>query len=92
MGIAVTIEEALRIERETVQQGDDPTGLWMSLRRPRLTASNFGTICKRRSTTPVANAVKNLLYKMWHRYAGVEKMKTVQGSHTRKKWPRDALL
>ena len=62
-GIAVTKEEALRIERETIQQGDDPTGLWKSLRRPRLTASNFRAICKRRPTTPVANAVKTLLYK-----------------------------
>ncbi len=62
-GIAVTKEEATRIERATTQQGDDPTGLWNSLRRTQLTASNFGMICKRRKTTPVANAVKNLLYK-----------------------------
>lgn len=33
------------------------------MRRPRLTASNFGAICKHCPTTPVANAVKNLLYK-----------------------------
>jgi hypothetical protein len=59
----VTEEEAKKIEEDTTQQGDDPTGLWNSLRRPRLTSSNFGTICKRRKTTPVANAVKNFLYK-----------------------------
>ncbi len=43
-GIAVTKEEAARIEQDTVQQGDGPTGLWLSLRRSRLTASNFGAI------------------------------------------------
>lgn len=61
--ISVTEEEAKKIEEDTIQQGDDPTGLWNSLRRPRLTSSNFGAICKRRKTTPVANAVKNFLYK-----------------------------
>ena len=43
-GLLVNKEEAARIEQETKQQGDDPTGQWNSLRRPRLTASNFGTI------------------------------------------------
>ena len=62
-GLSVNKEEAARIEQETTQQGDDPTGQWNSLRRPRLTASNFGTICKRRTSTPVTNAVKCLLYK-----------------------------
>lgn len=59
----MTEEEAVQIEQDTTQQGDDPTGLWNSLRRHRLTSSNFGVICKRRKSTPVANAVKNFLYK-----------------------------
>lgn len=48
---------------ETRQQSEDPSGLWMKLRRCRLTASNFGTICKHRPKTPVTALVKNLIYK-----------------------------
>ena len=36
--------------------------MWLCLRRSRLTSSNFGVVCKRRISTPVANLVKNLLY------------------------------
>ena len=59
--LTVSQQEAQRIEEETRQQSEDPTGMWMRLRRSRLTASNFGTVCKRRPTTPVAALVKNLL-------------------------------
>ena len=62
-GLSVNKEEAAQIEQETTQQGDAPTGLWNTLRRLRLTPSNFGTICKQHKTTPVTNAVKSLLYK-----------------------------
>lgn len=61
--LTVSQQEAQRIEEETRQQSEDPTGMWMRLRRSRLTASNFGVICKRRPTTPVAALIKNLLYK-----------------------------
>lgn len=61
--LTISEQEAQRIEEETRQQSDDPSGLWMTLRRCRLTASNFGIICKRRQTTPVAALVKNLVYK-----------------------------
>ena len=56
-------KEAQRLEEDTRQQSEDGTGLWANLRRCRLTSSNFGVICKRRPTTPVACLVKNLLYK-----------------------------
>ena len=61
--LTICKQEAQRIEEETRQQSEDPSGLWMRLHRCRLTASNFGMICKRRATTPVAALVKNLLYK-----------------------------
>ena len=53
-------DEAGKIERETRKQSDSI--LWYHHRRLRLTASNFGAVAKRRSTTPVANTVKTLLY------------------------------
>ena len=63
IGLSVTPEKAKQIEEDTREQANDHTGLWRYLRRCRLTASNFGTVCKRRKSTPVANAVKSLLYK-----------------------------
>ena len=61
--LCLSEEEISRIEQETCEQSNDNTGQWRYLRRCRLTASNFGFICKRRKSTPVANAVKSLLYK-----------------------------
>jgi len=57
----VTTEEAQEIERRTRQQSADG-GLWLKLRRSRLIASHFGSIAKRRASTPVGNKVKELLY------------------------------
>ena len=55
-------DELNEIEEETREQGNDMTGRWLTHRLSRLTSSNFGVVCKRRHTTPVANLVKNLLY------------------------------
>ena len=56
----MTPEQALEIEKKTRLQSEEM--MWYQQRRLRLTASNFGTVAKRRSTTPVANLVKSLLY------------------------------
>ena len=61
--MTLSMDEIRQIEEDTRDQGDDISGLWLRLRRPRLTSSNFGVVCKRRSTTPVANLVKNSLYR-----------------------------
>lgn len=61
-GMALSEEEIQQIEQDTRDQGNDPTGMWLQLRRSRITSSNFGVVCKRRATTPVGNLVKNLLY------------------------------
>ena len=53
--------EIKQIQEETKDQEDDATGIWLHLRRSRITSSNFGVVCKRRASTPVANLVKNLL-------------------------------
>ena len=53
------------MEEETKDQNDDPAGLWATIRSCRLTASNFGAVCKRRPTTPVACLVKTIVYKSY---------------------------
>lgn len=55
-----TDEEISEIERNTRGQSSNP--VWKQERAFRLTASNFGTICKRRSSTPPDKLVKQLLY------------------------------
>ncbi|KAJ8973884.1 hypothetical protein NQ317_019297 [Molorchus minor] len=46
-------------ERETVGQWENP--LYQAVRKNRLTASNFGTVIKRRSSTKPDNLVKTIL-------------------------------
>ncbi|CAG9762672.1 unnamed protein product [Ceutorhynchus assimilis] len=53
-------EEIEKLERET--RGLSGNSLWKQERSLRLTASNFGTVCKMRKTTSCENSVKNLLY------------------------------
>ena len=59
--ISVTLTEATEMEQMTRKQAESQ--LWYQQRRLRLTASSFGKVAKRRDTTPVANLVKNLLYR-----------------------------
>ena len=56
----VSQSERERIEIATRDQSGEI--LWFEQRKCRLTASNFGTVSRRRQTTPVEKFVKNLLY------------------------------
>ena len=56
----VSPAERQKIERTTLEQANDQS--WFELRKSRLTASNFGTVARRRHATPVAKLVRNLLY------------------------------
>jgi len=53
-------EEIAAIERNTIGQQDNEK--WRILRKSRLTASNFGKVCKLRPTTSRANTIKYILY------------------------------
>lgn len=50
-----------KIERSTILQRDSSE--WMELRKSLVTASNFGSICKRQLSKSSAPMVKNILYK-----------------------------
>nr|XP_049695130.1 uncharacterized protein LOC110371421 isoform X2 [Helicoverpa armigera]XP_049695131.1 uncharacterized protein LOC110371421 isoform X3 [Helicoverpa armigera] len=49
------------IERSTVLQRDSSE--WLEIRQKLITASNFGSICKRKLSSSTAPLVKNILYK-----------------------------
>ncbi|KAF2889994.1 hypothetical protein ILUMI_16179, partial [Ignelater luminosus] len=51
---------SVEIERQTIGQHVNP--LWLNIRRDRLTASNFGTICRGRPSTSCHAIVQKLLY------------------------------
>lgn len=55
-----TPEEIERISKLTINQNNNP--LWYDERRMRLTASNFGRICKLLDTTDRNNVVRQLLH------------------------------
>jgi len=58
--LKLTTDEIKEVEKRTVgQQNNDE---WQKYRKSRLTASNFGKVCKLRSSTSRANTVKNVLY------------------------------
>lgn len=59
--LQVSVQERDIIMEKTKMQGD--CDLWHKERRKRLTASNFGIVCRRKETTSCANLVKQMLYK-----------------------------
>ena len=62
--VAVDRDKASSIELTTRNHthDDDQTVVWFSERRKRITSSNVRSIAKRKSTTPVARLVNQLLY------------------------------
>ena len=58
--LAYNADNWQQIERNT--RGQSERELWHSLRREMLTASNFGTVCRMRSTTSCGTIVKNILF------------------------------
>lgn len=58
--LKLTIEEIEDLQIMTIGQADSM--LWKEERRKRITASNFGKICKMRASTHCQNIVKTLLY------------------------------
>lgn len=55
----ITASEVLEIERDTRGQGSSRR--WMEERRKRITASNFGTICKATERRNIAKLISGLL-------------------------------
>uniref|UniRef100_A0A2S2Q3G4 YqaJ viral recombinase domain-containing protein n=1 Tax=Sipha flava TaxID=143950 RepID=A0A2S2Q3G4_9HEMI len=58
--IDLSVDEIIKIERNTVGQEENDD--WKKFRKQRLTASNFGKVCKLRPTTSRANTIKYILY------------------------------
>lgn len=57
---ASTTEAIANLEKNTIGQHDNVH--WHEARKNRLTASNFGSVISRKSTTPCHNLFKSLLY------------------------------
>ena len=66
--VVVDSDKANLIELTTRNHShdDDESVVWFTERRRRITSSNVRTIVKRRSTTPVACIVNQLLYSTFH--------------------------
>ena len=61
LSLQVTVKQASELTRATVDQDPSLNSLWQQLRRPRLTASLFGTVIKRRKN--FEKLVETILYK-----------------------------
>lgn len=55
------LKEEERQELEQKTKGQHINSLWRSERKKRVTAFNFGAICRARSVHSIQNLVKNLL-------------------------------
>ena len=53
------IEKVNEIGKTAGEQGSEQ---WLKERRNRLTASNFGSVCRMRNTPSLKSTVQNLLY------------------------------
>ena len=60
--IQKTAKQIEEISEMTADQADDESGEWMMLRRECVTASSFGDIAKRRTSSSPAPLVTKLLY------------------------------
>jgi len=58
--LKLTIKEIEEVERRTV--GQQNINEWQKYKKSRLTASNFGKVCKLKASTYRENTVKNILY------------------------------
>ena len=61
LSLQVTVKQASELTRATVDQDPSLNSLWQQLRRPRLTASLFGTVIKRHKN--FEKLVETILYK-----------------------------
>lgn len=61
--LKLSAEEIVTIERDTIEQQDNDQ--WRIHRKSRLTASNFGKVCKLRPSTSRANTIKYILYDLF---------------------------
>lgn len=58
--LKLSVQEINLLERKTIDQAKSDD--WHRERKHRLTASNFGRVCKLRSNTPRINTIKYILY------------------------------
>lgn len=58
--LKLSMQEINALERNTVDQSKSDD--WHKARKYRLTASNFGRVCKLRKNTPRINTIKYILY------------------------------
>lgn len=56
----IQCSQRIQIERETINQSD--SSKWHDIRRIRITASNFGSVCRARNFSSYKNKVKQVLY------------------------------